>query len=410
MRLRMSLSSAAESLRVHPLRNVLTVLGVVVGVAAVVAVMAVGEGARIHIIAQIQSLGGNLLLVTPGSVRTQGVHLGSGSGENLTVEDARAIAEQVPGVLSAAPSVFRRAQVVRGNANWSTTVQGITNEYLAAREWPLTAGRPLSSAEQAGAAKVAVIGQTVVERLFADRDPIGQLIRVGGAPFQVVGVLQAKGQSSSGADQDDKVMIPLATARIRVLGTPQARLGAVQYVMVKVDQAERLPQATEDIRALLRQRHGAAADEEDDFSVRNLADVQASRQAASGVLTFWLSAVASVSLIVGGISIMNMMLVSVTERTREIGLRLAVGARPTDIRSQFLAEAVVLSLIGAVLGLAAGAAAAWSIGAVQDLPILIRPLSLIIAAGFAVIIGVFFGLYPAIKAARLAPAAALRAE
>jgi putative ABC transport system permease protein len=405
-----NLASALHSLRAHPLRSVLTMLGVVVGVAAVVAVMAVGEGARLRIIAQIQSLGGNLLLITPGSARTQGVHQGSGSGENLTLDDAAAIGREIPGVVVTAPSVFKRVQVVRGNANWSTTVQGITNDYLVAREWPLASGRPFSSTEQTGGAKVALLGATVAERLFRGEEPTGKLIRLGGAPYAVIGVLEAKGQSSSGADQDDKVMIPLATAQSRLTGSSRARMGAVQYVMVKFAEQQRLAASTEEIRLLLRQRHGLGADEEDDFTARNLADVQASREAATGVLTFWLSAVASVSLLVGGISIMNIMLVSVTERTREIGLRLAVGARPSDIRNQFLAEAVVLSLIGAAFGLAVGAATAWTIVTIQELPIFIRPFSLVISAGFAIATGIFFGLYPALKASRLAPAEALRAE
>ena len=410
MRLATNLSGALHSLRAHPLRSVLTMLGVVVGVAAVITVMALGEGARQGIIAQIQSLGGNLLLVTPGSAQSQGVQLGSGSGESLSEGDARAIAREIPGVLSAAPSVFKREQVVRGNANWSTTVQGITNEYLSAREWRLSAGRPFSSSEQAGGAKVALVGQAVVPRLFAAVDPIGEVIRVGGVPFEVVGVLEPKGQSSTGADQDDKVMIPLATAQTRIIGSASARLGAVQYVMVKVDRPERLGTLEQGIRGLLRQRHGIRPEAQDDFTVRNLADVQATREAASGVLTFWLSAVASVSLVVGGISIMNIMLVSVTERTREIGLRLAVGARVADIRTQFLAEAVALSLIGAALGLVVGVGTAWTIATLQDLPILVRSGSLVVAAGFALTIGAFFGLYPAVKASRLAPVDALRSE
>ncbi len=410
MRLATNLSGALHSLRAHPLRSVLTMLGVVVGVAAVITVMALGEGARQGIIAQIQSLGGNLLLVTPGSAKSQGVQLGSGSGESLTEADARAIARELSGVLTAAPSVFKREQVVRGNANWATTIQGITNAYLSAREWHLSAGRPFTPSEQSRAAKVALVGHAVVPRLFAGLDPVGEVIRVGGVPFEVVGVLEPKGQSSAGADQDDKVMIPLTTAQTRIIGSPAARLGAVQYVMVKVDLPERLGVLEQEVGALLRQRHGLRPGAPDDFTVRNLADVQATREAASGVLTFWLSAVASISLVVGGISIMNIMLVSVTERTREIGLRLAVGARASDIRIQFLAEAVALSLIGAALGLMAGVVAAWTIATLQGLPILVRTGSLAIAAGFALAIGVFFGLYPALKASRLAPVDALRAE
>lgn len=410
MRLATNLSGALHSLRVHPLRSVLTMLGVVVGVAAVITVMALGEGARQGIIAQIQSLGGNLLLVTPGSAHSQGVHLGIGSGETLTEGDATAITLEISGVLSVAPSVYKREQVVRGNANWSTTVQGITNAFLTAREWPVRAGRPFTAREQEGAAKVAVLGDSVASRLFDGSDPVGEIIRVGGIPFEVVGLLEPKGQSSAGADQDDKVMIPLSTARTRLIGSGAARLGAVQYIMVKVDEPDRMAAVEEEIRLLLRQRHGIRPETEDDFQVRNLADVQASREAASGVLTFWLSAVASVSLIVGGISIMNIMLVSVTERTREIGLRLAVGARATDIGTQFLAEAVALSLIGAAMGVAAGVGAAFVIATLQGLPILVRTVSLVTAAGFALMIGVFFGLYPAVKAARLSPVDALRAE
>ena len=410
MRLVTNLSGALDSLRAHPLRSVLTMLGVVVGVAAVITVMALGEGARQGIIAQIQSLGGNLLLVTPGSAQTQGVQLGSGSGESLTEGDANAIALEIQGVLTAAPSAFKREQVVRGNANWSTTVQGITNAFLTAREWHLSAGRPFTAREEEGAAKVALLGDSVASQLFQGVEPAGQILRVGGIPFEVVGVLEPKGQSSTGADQDDKVMIPLSTARTRLIGSGAARLGAVQYVMVKVDQTERLGAVEDEIRSLLRQRHGIRPEAQDDFTVRNLADVQASREAASGVLTFWLSAVASVSLIVGGISIMNIMLVSVTERTREIGLRLAVGARVSDIRTQFLAEAVVLSLIGAAIGLTAGVVTAFLIGTLQELPILVRTGSLVTAAGFALAVGVFFGLYPAVKASRLSPVDALRAE
>lgn len=407
MQLGLSLASAVRSLRVHPLRSLLTILGVVVGVAAVVAVIAVGEGARARLIAQIQSLGGNLLLVTPGSQRSQGAHLGSGSRGSLTQEDARAILHEIPGVLLAASSVFRRTQVVRGNLNWSTTVQGITNDYLGAREWPLREGRPFSSTEQAGAAKVAILGSTVATRLFPHQTPVGALIRVGDTPFQVIGVLEPKGQSSGGADQDDKVMMPLSTARIRVLGSNSAKLGSVQYVMAKVDRAERLAETAEEIRRLLRQRHGLGPSAPDDFTVRNLAEVQASRQAASGVLTFWLTAVASVSLLVGGISIMNVMLVSVSERTREIGLRMAVGARGGEILQQFMVEALLLSSIGGAAGLALGILASLTAAAWADIPILVSPIALFLALGAAVATGVASGVFPALKASRLSPVVAL---
>jgi putative ABC transport system permease protein len=397
-------------MRAHPLRSALTALGVIVGVAAVVAVMAIGEGTRLHIIAQIQSLGGNLLLITPGSEKKQGVSEGGGSAKTLTADDARAIAQELPGIVVAAPSVFERTRIVQGNANWATTLQGITNDYLIAREWRLAGGRPFSTLEERRGAKVVYLGQTVVDRVFAGDDPIGRLVRIGGAPYAVVAVLEAKGQSSAGADQDDKIMIPLSTALARNVGPGRPRSGAVQYIMVKVAAEERLATVPEEIRRLLRQRHGLWAERDDDFTIRNLADVQATREAATGALTFWLSAVASISLVVGGISIMNIMLVSVTERTREIGLRLAVGARPADIRGQFLAEASLLSVFGALVGLAVGIAAATTIGAVQDLPIRVRPVSLGTAAGFALLTGLAFGFYPALKASRLSPAEALRTD
>lgn len=409
-RLGASLSTALASMRVHPLRSALTALGVIVGVAAVISVMAIGEGARLRVIAQIQSLGGNLLLITPGSEQRQGVSAGGGSAQTLSVADARAIAREIPGVMVSAPTVYRRTRIVHGNANWVTTVQGITNDYLVAREWRLADGRPFSSLEEARGAKVAYLGQTVAERLFPGAAPVGAMVRIGGAPYAVIGVLQAKGQSTAGSDQDDKVMIPLSAALARNLGPGRPRLGAVQYIMVKVAAAERLDTAPAEIRRLLRQRHGLWAERDDDFTIRNLADVQASREAATGVLTFWLSAVASISLIVGGISIMNIMLVSVTERTREIGLRLAVGAHPGDIRRQFLAEAALLSIFGALVGLLLGIAVAWVIGGAQDLPIRVRPVSLATAAGFALVTGLVFGFYPALKASRLSPAEALRTE
>ncbi len=401
---------ALRGLASYPLRAALTALGIVIGVAAVITVLSVGEGARQRVIEQIQSLGGNLLLVTPGSARTGAVQLGAGSRQTLTTGDADAIRREIPGLLAVAPSVFQRLQVVRGNRNWQTTVQGITPDYLEAREWGVTAGRPLSALDQLRSAKVALIGSTVAERLFAGEHAVGEIIRIGDTPFSVVGVLAPKGQSSAGSDQDDKVMIPLSTATVRVLGTGRSELGGLRYIMVKVDRVGRLGEVETQLAALLRQRHGLRPDQPDDFSVRNLAEVQAQREEASGVLTFWLGAIASVSLVVGAVSVMNIMLVAVAERTREIGLRLAVGARRRDILWQFLTEALLLALLGGATGVALGVLLSLSIARWGGLAVAIGPVALVLALGAAATAGLCAGVLPALKAARLTPIEALRSE
>jgi putative ABC transport system permease protein len=403
-------TEALRGLASYPLRAALTALGIVIGVAAVITVLSVGEGARQRVIEKIQSLGGNLLLITPGSARTGAVQLGAGSRQTLTTGDAEAIRRDIPGVLAVAPSVFQRLQAVRGNRNWQTTVQGITPDYLEAREWGVTSGRPLSAVDQARSAKVALIGATVAERLFAGEHAVGEIIRIGDTPFSVVGLLAPKGQSSAGSDQDDKVMIPLSTATVRVLGTGRSEFGGLRYIMVKVDRADRLREVEAQLAALLRQRHGLVPDQPDDFSVRNLAEVQAQREEASGVLTFWLGAVASVSLVVGAVSVMNIMLVAVAERTREIGLRLAVGARRRDILWQFLTEALLLALLGGATGVALGLLLSVSIARWGGLPVAIVPTALLLSLGAAAAAGLAAGVLPALKAARLTPIDALRSE
>ena len=374
-------TEALRGLASYPLRAALTALGIVIGVAAVITVLSVGEGARQRVIERIQSLGGNLLLVTPGSARTGAVQLGAGSRQTLTTGDADAIRREIPGVLAVAPSVFQRLQVVRGNRNWQTTVQGITPDYLEAREWEVTRGRPLSALDQLRSAKVALMGSTVAERLFAGEHAIGEIIRIGDTPFSVVGVLAPKGQSSAGSDQDDKVMIPLSTATVRVLGTGRSELGGLRYIMVKVDGVGRLGEVETQLAALLRQRHELRPDQPDDFSVRNLAEVQAQREEASGILTFWLGAIASVSLVVGAVSVMNTMLVAVAERTREIGLRLAVGARRRDILWQFLTEALLLALLGGATGLVLGVLLSLAIARWGGLAVVIGPAALATGPG-----------------------------
>jgi putative ABC transport system permease protein len=404
--------SAVRALRANLLRSALTMLGIVIGVAAVIAMVAVGSGAQTQVADQIRSLGANLLLVQPGSSRQGAVRLGAGSRHSLTEDDAAAIAAEVPGVLTAAPTVAGNAHLVHGNLNWSTLVGGITPDYLVARDWSLASGRSFTSEEIESAAKVALLGTTAVEQLFPDQVALGQTVRIANVPFTVIGVLGEKGQASaSGRDQDDVAFVPLTAAQLRVLGArSQVSRRAVDFIMVKARSTEAMAPVQQGIEQLLRQRHGIAPDAEDDFQVREPAAAMEAQAAAARSVTLFLAAVASVSLVVGGISIMNIMLVSVTERTREIGLRQAVGARRRDIRSQFLIEAVVLCLLGGVAGIAAGIGAAIAIAELVGWPIFVSPLSIVVAFGFAGAVGVFFGFYPALQASRLDPIEALRFE
>jgi putative ABC transport system permease protein len=313
-------------------------------------------------------------------------------------------------VEAAAPSVRGTAQVVYGNLNWGTTVQGVTPEYFIAREWGIADGRPITHEDVDGASKVAAIGQTVAQNLFADGDPLNQVIRVKKVPFTVVGVLERKGQNTWGQDQDDIILVPMSTAKRKVIGGSQARAKSVGAISVRVRDAAMMKPAEEEIRDLLRQRHRLQPYQEDDFWLRNLSEVLQSQEAASQVLKMLLAAIASVSLLVGGIGIMNIMLVSVTERTREIGLRMAVGARGRDILTQFLVEAVTLSLIGGAVGVVLGLAGSWAMAYFAEWRVLITPESVMMAFGFAAGVGIFFGFYPARKAAGLNPIEALRYE
>ncbi|MDW8469178.1 MAG: ABC transporter permease [Burkholderiales bacterium] len=401
---------AMRSLAANKLRSALTMLGIVIGVAAVIVMLAVGAGARARVEEQIRSLGSNLLLVVSGATTAGGVRLGFGSNPTLTEEDAAAITREVPGAL-AAPALRGSAQIVWGNQNWSTAVFGVTPDYFEVREWPLAAGRLFDAADMAGAAKVCLLGQTVVRQLFGGADPLDQVIRVRRVPCTVIGVLEVKGQSLMGTDQDDLVLMPISTARKRVLGVPaQARQRSVGTIWVRVGEGRDMKQVEEEVRALLRQRHRLQPGQDDDFSIRNLEEVAAAQEASSRVLALLLAAVASVSLVVGGIGIMNIMLVSVTERTREIGVRRAVGARTRDILGQFLVEAVTLALIGGLAGIALGVGAALAVGHIAGWRILFAPEAIALAVVFAGAVGVFFGWYPARRAARLDPVEALRFE
>jgi putative ABC transport system permease protein len=401
---------ALRSLRVNKLRSALTMLGIIIGVGAVITMVAVGSGAQARVAEQIQSLGSNLIIVLSGSVTSSGVRMGTSSQQTITEDDSTAIAREIPSVQVSAPSVRGNAQIVFGNLNWATGVQGVTPDYFEAREWNVVNGRAFGPEDLDGATKVAVLGQTTALNLFAEADPIGQIIRIKKVPFTVVGILDRKGQNSWGQDQDDIVIIPLSTAKKKVLGKSNSNPRAVSAISVKVRADEDMGEAETQIRDLLRQRHRLQGYQDDDFWLRNLSEILQTQEESSKVMTYLLAAIASVSLLVGGIGIMNIMLVSVTERTREIGLRMAVGARGRDILSQFLIEAVTLSLIGGVVGIAAGWGGAEALSYFAEWRTLVSPQAIALAFGFAAGIGIFFGFYPARKAARLDPIEALRYE
>jgi len=404
-----SARSALRALRVNKLRSALTMLGIIIGVGAVIAMVGVGTGAQASVTERIESLGTNLIIATSGSVTSSGARLGQGTQYTLTEDDAVAIAREIQVVQVAAPSAKGKGQVVFGNLNWSTDIYGVTEDYLEARDWPLDSGRPLGPEDVDGATKVAILGQTTALNLFGDADPLGQIIRIQKVPFTVVGLLDAKGESSYGWDQDDVILIPLSTAKKKVLGT-QGNPRSVRKIEIKIWPGEDLAEAEAQIRTLLRQRHRLQPGQDDDFKLGNLTDVLETKEQAAQVMTYLLAAIASVSLLVGGIGIMNIMLVSVTERTREIGLRMAVGASDWEILLQFLVEAVTLAVIGGVVGIAAGLAGSRAISYFAEWRTLVMPDTIAVAFGFAAAIGIFFGFYPARKAARLDPIEALRYE
>ena len=410
MRLRANLRTAARALKAHKLRSALTALGVIIGVAAVIAMVAVGAGARARVAEQMESLGSNLLVVLPGSATGRGVRLGSGTRPSITEDDALAIQREVPAVLLTAPTVRGTVQAVHGNRNWSTSVLGVTAEFLEAREWDVVAGQPFMADDVARGANVALIGHTVARELFGDTDPVGGAVRILRSPFTVAGVLATKGQSAWSHDQDDIILIPLASAKRKLLGTSPLDPGTVSAIIAKAQEAGALEEAREHIRALLRQRHRLQPGQPDDFQVKNLSAVVGAREESTRVLTALLAAIASVSLLVGGIGIMNIMLVSVTERTREIGVRMAIGARGRDILVQFLAEALALSLVGGGIGAGLGVAVASGIARVAHWRTVIEPEAILLAFAFAGTVGILFGLYPARRASRLRPVEALRSS
>ena len=403
--------SALRALMANKLRSLLTMLGIIIGVAAVITMVAVGNGATQRVQEQMKGLGSNIMLVLPGGVSQAGVRLGAQTRQRLTEEDAQAIAVDIPEVQAVAPTSRTSGQLVFGNTNWGTSIIGVNNDYLEVRDWPLSSGRQFDAGELAGSAKVAWIGSTVARELFGEEDPVDQMIRVRNIPMKVIGVLAPKGQNSMGQDQDDALMIPLSTLRNRVWGgDATSRLKRVSAISVKVRDGMDMKAVEESIKDLLRQRFKVPPGGEDPFQIRNLTEILQAQEESSRIMTLLLAAVAGISLIIGGIGIMNIMLVSVTERTREIGLRMAVGARGRDILTQFLIEAVTMSLVGGGIGVALGALATWGVGSFAGWQVSLSVGAVLLAVGFSGFVGVFFGYYPARRASRLLPIQALRYE
>ncbi|HIJ96883.1 MAG TPA: FtsX-like permease family protein [Desulfuromonadales bacterium] len=403
-----TLKIALRALRTNKMRSFLTMLGIIIGIAAVIAMMAVGSGASYVISQQIASIGSNIILVIPGSTTSGGLRTGSGGAQTLTSDDVKAIMNECPSVALASGTVRSSGQVVYGNLNWSTLIMGGTPELFEIREWPVTAGRSIEQQDVDSAGKVCLLGQTVADNLFGSSDPVGKIVRIKKIPFTVIGVLERKGQSPQGTDQDDTVFVPLRTAQRNLVRSNHTT--SVGALMVQARSAELLDKAEEEINSLLKQRHRITGDKEPDFSTRNLSEILAVAEKSSQAMSLLLGAVASISLIVGGIGIMNIMLVSVTERTREIGIRMAIGARKNDILLQFMTEAVLLTILGGLIGIALGAAGATIVSKMLSWPTLISIQSITVAFFFSGAIGIFFGFYPAKKAAGLNPIDALRYE
>jgi putative ABC transport system permease protein len=397
-----------RALRANKMRSALTMLGIVIGVGAVIAMLSIGAGARERVSEEIDSMGSNLLIVFSGSTSSGGARMGAGSEPTITLQDAEAIKRECSAVQDVGPTQSGTAQIVYGNQNWSTIVIGTTSSLLDIREWQIVAGRPLTDQDDRSIAKVCVLGKTVVDNLFGGIDPVGKVVRIKKVPFTVIGVLGSKGQTMMGQDQDDIIYVPILTAQKKLFGSLFP--GMIQFMMIKARSLEELDSAEDQINELLRQRHRIGPHQQDDFTVKNLTSMMQTAINIARIMTLLLGAIASISLLVGGIGIMNIMLVSVTERTREIGIRIAVGAKTWDIRLQFIIEAVTLSLIGGGIGIIFGQSGSIAVAKLAGLPVIISPLSIALAFGFSAAVGVFFGFYPAYKASLLNPIDALRYE
>jgi putative ABC transport system permease protein len=399
------LSEAWHAMGANRLRSFLTMLGMMIGVAAVIMMLAIGRGAQFVVDQSIASMGSNLFIILSGTATSGGLRLGTGAVPTLTINDADAIAE-LPSVAAVAPALPGTAQLVYGSNNWSTLVVGTTPSALSIRDWNIAAGYAFTGADVRAATRVVLLGQTVVRNLFGNENPLGKTIRIKQSPFIVIGVLAVKGQSLDGRDQDDSAMIPVTTAQRKLFGSQFP--GTVRFIMAQAISARAMPTAEKEMTELLRQRHHLPERAESDFDIRNLTALANAAAQTTRVMSLMLGAIASVSLLVGGIGIMNIMLVSVTERTREIGIRIAIGARERDIRLQFLLEAIIISLIGCVVGVFSGVGAAILVNLVASTAVVITMSSVILAFAVAASVGIFFGFYPANKAARLKPIEALR--
>ena len=399
------LSEAWRAMRANRLRTFLTMLGMMIGVGAVVLMTAIGQGAQYMVDQSIASMGSNLFIILSGGTTAGGVRTGLGAAPTLTLTDAEAIAT-LPQIAAVAPSQPGTAQVVYESNNWSTGVTGTTPSYFQVRDWTIAAGYPFTDSDVRSATRVALLGQTVVKNLFGDEDPIGKTIRIRQSPFVVIGVLGQKGQSLNGQDQDDTIIIPVTTAQRKVFGSQFP--GTVRFIMAQATSPEVMPAAQQAMTQLLRQRHRIREGADNDFDVRNLTAVANTAAETTRVMTMMLGAIASISLLVGGIGIMNIMLVSVTERTREIGIRVAIGARERDIRLQFLLEAIIISVAGCLVGVLLGVGGAILVNLLGKMVVVVTLSSIVAAFLVAAGVGVFFGFYPANKAARLNPIEALR--
>ncbi len=395
---------AADSIRKNTMRTLLTMLGIVIGVGAVIIMVAIGQGARSSIEAQINTLGTNMLVITAGASTAGGVSQGAGTFNRLQIEDAEKLQREATLITAVSPVISTRTQLIGGAGNWRTEINGVSTDYQVIRDWPLASGTFFTQDDQRALRKVVVLGSTVAEALYAGMDPIGERLQLRSVPFTVIGVLAAKGQTATGTDQDDVVLVPYTTARARLSGR-----SFIAQILASTASPADIPAAQEEMRAIMRESH-KLGDADDDFTIRNQNELAEAATGTTEVMTWLLAAIASVSLLVGGIGIMNIMLVSVTERTREIGIRMAVGARGSDVMVQFLVESIVISLAGGLLGILVGIAGSALVGSLTGWSTETSPQAVLMAVGFSGAVGVFFGFYPARKAASLHPIQALRYE